>query len=30
MDLIQESGQPRYGRFKEIPSAISLSRYVYQ
>lgn len=30
MDLIQENGQPHYGRFKAIPSAISTEKYVYK
>ncbi|NHC04945.1 DUF2804 domain-containing protein [Acinetobacter sp. 187] len=30
MDLIQENGQPRYGRFQALPSAISMSKYVYK
>ena len=30
MDLIQENGQPRYGRFQALPSAISMSNYAYK
>ena len=30
MDLIQVNGQPRYGRFTELPSAISVSKYIYK
>lgn len=30
MDLIQENGQPHYGRFQALPSAISMSKYVYK
>lgn len=30
MDLIQDNGQPRYGRFQQLPSAISVANYVYQ
>ena len=30
MDLIQENGQPRYGRFEALPTAISMSKYVYK
>ena len=29
MDLIQTNGQPRYGRFNEIPTAISTEQYHY-
>ena len=30
MDLIQINGQPRFGRFSELPSAITVSKYVYK
>ncbi|WP_343681840.1 DUF2804 domain-containing protein [Acinetobacter baylyi] len=30
MDLIQENGQPRYGRFSQLPTAIGLDRYIYK
>ena len=30
MDLIQENGQPRYGRFKEIPKSIDYHAYQYK
>lgn len=30
MDLIQENGQPRYGRFKEIPKSIDYNAYQYK
>lgn len=30
MDLIQAHGQPLYGRFTELPSAISPSKYIYK
>lgn len=30
MDLIQVNGQPRYGRFSELPSAITVDRYSYK
>lgn len=30
MDLIQENGQPRYGRFKELPTSIDVQRYIYK
>lgn len=30
MDLIQANGQPRYGRFTELPSVISAEKYVYK
>lgn len=30
MDLIQANGQPRYGRFSEPPSAITIERYIYK
>ena len=30
MDLIQKNGQPRYGRFKELPSAINVDQYIYK
>lgn len=30
MDLIQPDGQPRYGRFNEVPSGINLERYQYK
>ncbi len=30
MDLIQSNGQPRYGRFKEIPTAIGVDQYIYK
>ncbi|MDR0237523.1 DUF2804 domain-containing protein [Acinetobacter sp.] len=30
MDLIQSNGQPRYGRFKEVPSKINIHQYVYK
>ncbi len=30
MDLIQENGQPRYGRFKEIPKSIDYHTYQYK
>lgn len=30
MDLIQENGQPRYGRFSPLPSSISTHKYVYK
>ncbi|EPL5279985.1 hypothetical protein LLZ79_001959, partial [Acinetobacter baumannii] len=26
MDLIQENGQPRYGRFESVPSTIHVQR----
>lgn len=28
MDLIQENGQPRYGRFESVPSTIHVQRYM--
>lgn len=30
MDLIQSNGQPRYGRFKELPTTIDVAQYVYK
>jgi hypothetical protein len=30
MDLIQPSGQPKYGRFKEIPKSIDINQYQYK
>ncbi len=30
MDLIQENGQPRYGRFESVPSTIHVQRYIYK
>ncbi|WP_445117111.1 DUF2804 domain-containing protein [Acinetobacter sp. WZC-1] len=30
MDLIQSNGQPRYGRFTELPTAISVERCIYR
>ena len=30
MDLIQANGQPRYGRFTEIPSSIQIDQYIYK
>ena len=30
MDLIQANGQPRYGRFSEPPSSITIGRYIYK
>ena len=30
MKLIQENGQPRYGRFDQIPSRINLDDYIYK
>jgi len=30
MDLIQNNGQPRYGRFKDIPSSIDIQHYEYK
>ncbi|OTG63168.1 DUF2804 domain-containing protein [Acinetobacter silvestris] len=30
MDLIQENGQPRYGRFKELPASIDIDQYIYK
>ena len=30
MDLIQSNGQPRYGRFTDLPTAISMHHYVYK
>ena len=30
MDLIQANGQPRYGRFKEIPKSIDYNAYQYK
>lgn len=30
MDLIQPNGQPRYGRFSELPSNIDVSKYDYK
>ena len=30
MDLIQKNGQPRYGRFKELPTAINTDQYIYR
>ncbi len=30
MDLIQANGQPRYGRFSQLPSSISLDQYEYK
>ncbi|WP_288417259.1 DUF2804 domain-containing protein [uncultured Acinetobacter sp.] len=30
MDLIQDNGQPRFGRFSQQPSAISTERYIYK
>lgn len=30
MDLIQSNGQPRYGRFKDLPTAIDVNQYVYK
>ena len=30
MDLIQKNGQPRYGRFKELPTAINADQYIYK
>jgi len=30
MDLIQANGQPRYGRFEQVPSRINLDDYIYK
>lgn len=30
MDLIQSNGQPRYGRFKDVPSKINVNQYIYK
>src|SRR5690606_38606083 len=30
MDLIQANGQPRYGRFKELPKSIDYQAYQYK
>ncbi|OTG89861.1 DUF2804 domain-containing protein [Acinetobacter sp. ANC 3832] len=30
MDLIQANGQPRYGRFDELPSSINIDQYEYK
>lgn len=30
MDLIQSNGQPRYGRFKDLPTTIDVNQYVYK
>ena len=30
MDLIQSNGQPRYGRFLELPTSIDVSKYDYK
>ena len=30
MKLIQKNGQPRYGRFDQIPSQINLDDYIYK
>lgn len=30
MDLIQANGQPRYGRFNEVPLSININRYIYK
>ncbi len=30
MDLIQENGQPRYGRFSELPVSINIDQYIYK
>lgn len=30
MDLIQPNGQPRYGRFQEIPKSIDINHYQYK
>lgn len=30
MDLIQENGQPRYGRFESVPSTIHVQHYIYK
>ena len=30
MDLIQVNGQPRYGRFDQVPSRINLDDYIYK
>lgn len=30
MDLIQPNGQPRYGRFKEVPKSIDIRQYDYK
>ncbi|WP_228192027.1 hypothetical protein, partial [Acinetobacter baumannii] len=28
MDLIQENGKPRYGRFESVPSTIHVQHYI--
>lgn len=30
MDLIQTNGLPRYGRFSQLPTSISVERYIYK
>ena len=30
MDLIQNNGQPRYGRFKDLPTTINVNQYLYK
>lgn len=30
MDLIQSNGQPRYGRFKDLPTTINVNQYLYK
>ncbi|WP_089606474.1 DUF2804 domain-containing protein [Acinetobacter piscicola] len=30
MDLIQSNGQPRYGRFKDLPTTIDVNQYMYK
>ena len=30
MDLIQQNGQPRYGRFKQLPTSIQYHHYQYK
>lgn len=30
MDLIQENGKPRYGRFESVPSTIHVQHYIYK
>ena len=30
MDLIQSNGQPRYGRFDQLPSSIDIHKYIYR
>ena len=30
MDLIQSNGQPRYGRFEQVPPSVDVERYEYK